>query len=212
MGLRAGLQALAGMAAGSATSAVKGRTIWDDRVDKQRSRTGHFGCELMWFRVQLVYILAEQHKPTQWEKVLFACEQPRDPAEYREDGTEYFSVWQTEEWKTFQARFKHQMTTFDQGALGHVKRKPTTIGHNVPHLHELHGMSGHGSETTDKWSAEPDLGKRLEQTGKCSACSPGLKAALVAALQRWLRSLIKEYLEIVENFVMEEIFYKRVHS
>ena len=81
------------------------------------------------------------------------------------------------------------MTTFDPGALGHSKRKPTTIGHHVPHLHELHGMSGNGNETIDKWSAEPDLEKRLELTGQWAAWAPGFKAALVAALQRWLRSL-----------------------
>ena len=143
----------------------------------------------LWFRMQLVYILAEQYKPRWWKKVLFACEQPRDPAEYRTDGTDYFSVWQTEEWKTFKERFKMQMTTFDQGALGHVKRKPTTIAHNVPHLHELHGMSGQGSETTDTWSGEPDLENRLEQTSQWAAWAPGFKAALIAALRRWLRSL-----------------------
>ena len=143
----------------------------------------------LWFRMQLVYILAEQYKPQWWKKVLFACEQPRDPDEYREDGTDYFSVWQTEEWKTFQQRFQLQMTTFDQGALGHAKRKPATIGHNIPHLHELHGMTGQGSETTDKWSAEQDLEKRLEQTSQWAAWAPGLKAALIAALQRWLRTL-----------------------
>ena len=145
----------------------------------------------LWFRMQLVYILVEQHKPQQWKKVLFAWEQPCDPAEYREDGTEYFSVWQTEEWKTFQKRFQLQMTTFDPDAIGHSKRKPTTIGHHAPHLHELHGMSGNGNgnETIDKWSAEPDPEKRLGLTGQRAAWAPGFKAALVAALQRWLRSL-----------------------
>ena len=80
--------------AGSATSAVKGRTVRDDNFDKQGGKAGHLGCELMVSHATGLYP-GGAIQASAMEKNLFACEQPRDPTEYREDGTENFSVWQT---------------------------------------------------------------------------------------------------------------------
>ena len=36
---------------------------------------------------------------------------------------------------------------FDQGSMGHARRKPTTILSNLPELHQLHGLRGDGRDS-----------------------------------------------------------------
>ena len=144
----------------------------------------------LWFRMALVYMVADKSRPTTWKRTLYAVEQPQDPSEYREDGIPYFSMWQTEEWKIFEKVFEMQRTSFDQGRLGHVRRKPTTLGHNFPQLHEaLHEMRGPGVEKVDKWSDEKDLEKKMAESRRWAAWAPGLKLMLKMALEEWCAAL-----------------------
>lgn len=99
-------------------------------------------------------------------------------------------MWQTEEWKIFVKVFEMQRTSFDQGRLGHVRRKPTTLGHNFPQLHEvLHEMRGPGVEKVDKWSDERDLEKKMAESRRWAAWAPGLKLMLKVALKEWCAAL-----------------------
>ena len=148
------------------------------------------GDAAMWFRMALVYMVADKSRPTTWKGTLYAVEQPQDPSEYREDGIPYFSMWQTEEWKIFEKVFEMQRTSFDQGRLGHVRRKPTTLGYNFPQLHEvLHEMRGPGVEKVDKWSDEKDLEKKMAESRRWAAWAPGLKLMLRVALKEWCAAL-----------------------
>ena len=62
---------------------------------------------------------------------------------------------------------------FNQGPLGHVSDKPTTVGTNLPDLRDLQGLKG---ETKGPWKGDS---KQL------AAWAPGLVDAIALALRKW---------------------------
>eukprot|EP00438_Fugacium_kawagutii_P021249 Skav207770 [mRNA] locus=scaffold2087:161475:163001:+ [translate_table: standard] len=64
------------------------------------------------------------------------------------------SMWRTDEWLSFEREFGMRRISFDQGCMGHLKRKPTTLGTNIPSLWELDGMRGNGAEGVDQHEEE----------------------------------------------------------
>ena len=97
---------------------------------------------VLWMRQLWLYALASAART---RGVLFLKEHPRDPEEYkdREDPVEYPSFFAWPEWKTFMEKFLIREVRLDLGALGHERRKPTTLGTNVRYLHRLEGLSDH---------------------------------------------------------------------
>ncbi|CAL1137062.1 unnamed protein product, partial [Cladocopium goreaui] len=74
---------------------------------------------ILWLRLMLMYILCEEVRPKEQAQSAFLCEQPQDPAEYRKkedvDEHQYFSMWRTQEWKSFQEAYNAKLISFDQG-------------------------------------------------------------------------------------------------
>ncbi|CAL1146551.1 unnamed protein product, partial [Cladocopium goreaui] len=74
---------------------------------------------ILWLRLMLMYILCEEVRPKEQAQTAFLCEQPQDPAEYRKkedvDEHQYFSMWRTQEWKSFQEAYNAKLISFDQG-------------------------------------------------------------------------------------------------
>ena len=147
----------------------------------------------MMFRMKLLYMTAEHHKPAWCNKVLFAMEQPQDPCEYRsqQDVNKYkfMSVWRTTAWKHFQEKYELVITSFEQGAYGHVKPKPTSFGHNITGFEQLHGAKtqrepGH----QDTWRHQ-SVPQRIAESATWSEWAPGVKAALLEGLRRNLSQL-----------------------
>ena len=142
----------------------------------------------MMFRMKLLYMTAEQYKPSWCSKVLFAMEQPQDPREYRsaEDVAkhDYMSVWRTKEWQRFQDRFNMMKTSFEQGAFGHKKPKPTTFGHNISGLEELDGAKSSPEVRHQTDWKDLSLQERIAESSTWSEWAVGLKAALVEGLRR----------------------------
>ena len=62
---------------------------------------------------------------------------------------------------------------FNQGPLGHVSDKPTTVGTNLPDLRDLQGLKG---ETKGPWKGDS---KQL------AMWAPGLVDAIALALRKW---------------------------
>ena len=117
---------------------------------------------VLMFRMKLLYMMAVQNKPSWCEQVLFAMEQPQDPKEYRSEEDilkhQYMSVWRTAAWRGFQHKYQLTMTSFEQGAYGHVKPKPTTFGHNIKGFELLHGGKA-PREKTLRWHGKTVLFK-----------------------------------------------------
>ena len=95
---------------------------------------------VLWMRQLWLFGLASQARS---RLVLFLKEHPRDPEEYKakEDTNEYPSFFAWPEWQEFRARFGLTEVRLDLGALGHSRRKPTTLGTNIPHLSNLEGLT-----------------------------------------------------------------------
>ena len=97
---------------------------------------------VLWMRQLWLYSLAAASRT---RKVLFLKEQPRDPQEYKgkDDPVEYPSFFAWPEWRTFIQKYDIKEVRLDFGALGHSRRKPTTLGTNIRHLLHLEGMTDH---------------------------------------------------------------------
>ena len=106
----------------------------------------HYGSELawndavLWMRQLWLYSLAAKARS---RPVLFLKENPRDPQEYKgsDDPVDYPSFFAWPEWKAFVEEFKIKEISLDFGALGHSRRKPTTLGTNIKYLHQLEGLA-----------------------------------------------------------------------
>ena len=145
---------------------------------------------VLFFRFLLLYVVAEDVRSSEDEITTFLCEQPQDPKEYRSahdvEKFKYMSMWRTSEWKVFAERFGIHMVSFEQGAMGHCKRKPTTIGTTLGAMLELDGMCSDRSieplssgDRTDK-----SLQQRCDESKTWSAWAPGLKASIVHCLKQ----------------------------
>ena len=121
---------------------------------------------------------------------LSALEQPEDPEEYlkaeEKEAHRYPSYWSWPEWKAFRDRWGMMEVSFDQGPMGHARRKPTRLGTNISKLAELQDIRGHGMGG-DTALAE-DLTERIKQSRDWSAWAPGLKLALATAIRETLNS------------------------
>ena len=119
----------------------------------------------------------------------FLMESPRDAADYMEEESvaqDFPSFWNFREVKDMAAWMKATYVHLDQGAVGHAKRKPTTLlVANMSDMEELQGISGEG---TGQETAK-SLHGRLLQSREWLAWAPGLVAAIQESLIRYLRKL-----------------------
>ena len=132
-----------------------------------------------------------QHRAAQARKArttLFAIEQPEDPEEYIRDDEKsvqrYVSYWCWPEWKAFRERWGMLEVSFDQGPMGHQRRKPTRLGTNIAKLAELQDIRGQG--VGGGAMLAEDLTERIRQSRDWSAWAPGLKMALATAIRSHL--------------------------
>eukprot|EP00438_Fugacium_kawagutii_P021192 Skav201589 [mRNA] locus=scaffold152:536907:541522:+ [translate_table: standard] len=147
----------------------------------------------LWLRVLLAYALCEDSRqdlrPTAPATAL-VLEQPEDPANYRSPGDvaqfQYMSMWRTQEWREFQDRFGIHLVSFDQGTMGHEVRKPTSLAVTVDELRQLDGMRGGPMKLPPKKRSAMTMQERCNHSKEWASWAPGLKAALVVALRRWI--------------------------
>lgn len=143
----------------------------------------------LWFRFLALYIMAEEVRHESEPQTDLVLEQPEDPARYRSQADveryEFMSVFRTREWAEFQWRYGLKLLHFDQGTMGHPKRKPTTLAVVNDALMSLDKMRGAPSD--ERRQAELYQAMTMEQrcrTSKTwSAWAPGLKEALAVAIK-----------------------------
>ena len=66
-------------------------------------------------------------------------------------------------WKSFAAKYGLRHTSFEQGAYGHVKPKPTTAAHNIDGLDELQGAQAPRTNVESK-RQEKTLEERMAES------------------------------------------------
>ena len=119
----------------------------------------------------------------------YLMESPRDPATYMESQAleeDMPSFWNFKEIQDVMVTMNAKLITMDQGPVGHVKRKPTSLMvANMPDMDELNGIAGDGIGQKSANS----LQERLSQSREWSTWAPGLVAAIQLSLKRYLQRL-----------------------
>ena len=153
------------------------------------------GDVTLMFRYLALYIVAEEVRELDAIPTQLLLEQPGDPARYRshqdvhENG--YFSFFRTQEWHDFAAKYGISLIHMDQHPMGHKKRKPTTVATNMEELFQLDGLRGEPDDevqTSEAFRAMT-LPQRIQESKTWSAWAPGLKEAIVEALNRHVQRL-----------------------
>ena len=138
-------------------------------------------------------MIAEEVRLPEDPKTDFILEQPRDPEEYRQHDEQhprrYMSMFRTAEWKSFQAAYQFYKVVFDQGPMGHERRKHTTLYTSMEMLMQLHGIHGGPVKQPQDLRDRP-LQERIEASKRWAAWVPGLKQAMMVAIQQRLTSWI----------------------
>eukprot|EP00435_Cladocopium_sp_Y103_P075515 s777_g59.t1 len=151
---------------------------------------------VLFFRYLSLYVVAEEVRLPQDPKTEFILEQPRDPEEYRSQENlqqrKYMSMFRTAEWKNFQATYQFYKVVFDQGPMGHERRKPTTLYTSMEMLMQLHGIHGDPAKPPENLRGRP-LQERVEASKKWAAWAPGLKQALMVAIRQRLQVMDLEW-------------------
>ena len=161
------------------------------------------GDSVLWFRMLALYMLCEDVRLPDEPQTALAIEQPEDPARYRPTEEvkvkKFMSVWRTKEWQSFEAHFKVRMIHFDQGPMGHIKKKPTSMAVVLRDIHALDGVrgppSGDPPDPQGQDRANMTLKERCEDSKGWAAWAPGLKVALVLAVQDHLNRRVTPSLE-----------------
>ena len=146
---------------------------------------------LIFLRTLALYVIAEEVRPHHEPQTGFGLEQPEDPANYRPEKevkeVGFMSMWRTPEWKGFASKFNIKLISFDQGPMGHSKRKPTSMGVALPQAQQLHELRGPPSDRSGDVQLgnydEMSLDDRCALSKSWAAWAPGLKAALVASVK-----------------------------
>ena len=150
------------------------------------------GDTVLLFRYLSLYVLAEDVRELGQPPTQFILEQPEDPARYRskEDVERhgYMSIFRTAEWQAFQEKYNIHMIHFDQGRMGHEKRKLTTLATMMETLLQLDGMRGGPQQPPPDLRGQP-LQQRLEASKRWASWAPGLKLALATAIEHHLQVL-----------------------
>ena len=135
---------------------------------------------VLWMRQLWLFSLAAKARK---KPVLFLKEQPRDPQEYKEenDPIQYPSFFAWPEWKIFIERFGIKEVRLDLGALGHPRRKPTTLGTNIRHVHHLDGMSDHRKQR-DGQATPSNLQDRMSMSRSWAAWPLDFKTKIVKGI------------------------------
>ena len=113
------------------------------------------GDTALFFKQMGLWLRAQECSEEKKGPVGFLLESPMDPMEYDPRAVELDvpSFWNFREVQDFCQDNMMGLVSFDQGAAGHPRRKPTTLATNLPGMGELHGMKGQGHQEMEGDSA-----------------------------------------------------------
>ena len=193
---------------------IRGRSLqtqWGFAGLLPSEREAIFTDGVLMFRMIWLYVIAEAVAAELGRpKPLFALEQPKDPeswVEPKEMGLErpaegFSSWWALQAIQDLATEYGFYFWHFDQGPLGHEKRKPTTIMSSIPPPPDvLVSGPGHGVPTVQP--AVPT--QRLPwPSAAWSAWAPQLKAIIkrevISTLDAWVSERCRA-LRDQENFL-----------
>ena len=150
---------------------------------------------LLWLRQYYLYHRSKRVRQAQGMKTIYLQEQPEDPEKYMGPeavATQRFpSLWATPEWEAMKAENSFEEYSFDQGPMGHSRRKPTTLGGNLRGLHQLHGIRGPGS-SREGYQENLTVEEKVQLSKTWASWAPGLEKAIAVALKNELDIQVKK--------------------
>ena len=157
----------------------------------------HGDTALVFKLIGLFDHMKEHAKPG--EPLGFLMEHPEDPLDYIDvkanpEAASYPSVWEWPEVQEFSQRHGLRQISFDQGATGHQRRKPTRLLTDLPGMEALHGLRHKGPVE----GLKEELGDRLRQSSSWAAWSPGLCAAIKEAIPQLRKMTMADWKAHVE--------------
>lgn len=145
----------------------------------------------------LAYALCEDARlelETMPQQTAFLLEQPEDPARYRSkvdvEKFNYMSMWRTKERRQFQAKYSIDLIHLDQGAVGHVVRKPTTLAIVLEELKQLNELRGAPASAQATRRDQMTMKEKCQQSKEWASWAPGMKKVISIALARWLQTAL----------------------
>ena len=123
---------------------------------------------------------------------MFVMESPEDPMNYlqEEEAEDIPSFWMFPEVEDMLQKDDFKIISFDQGCMGHRRRKPTSLLTNVIPLHQLDGLR---EEHRRKDPLPGDAQETMKESCHWSKWAPGLVAAIVAAGKMHLHQLDQQF-------------------
>ena len=131
----------------------------------------------------LILIGKARHKSSR-TSAMCLIEQPQDPETYWDETPEggYASLWATEEWDRTSAILGTSLFSFDQGPMGHSRRKPTTIATDTELIGWAVNLRGPGTGATDDGD---DRSKgEMSESQNWSEWAPGLVRAIKETMRK----------------------------
>ena len=139
------------------------------------------GDSILWLKNLWWIWLASKCRPPQERPFQALVEQPRDPAEWKEGGEECpsFTIW--DETRRVMEEVNLVKIDVQQGDLGHVTAKPTSLLTSIPELQYLQEYGQKAGGGKQAWPTT--LEERLAFSKDLAAWAPGLKQALAAVIR-----------------------------
>ena len=157
---------------------------WSDQSDSGRQemiKDTRLFCRMIWAHALAVAgrVASSNKQGMVSSEVAFLLEQPADPQDYMDPNDPVYhevpSFWATSLWELYSQEAGLMKVTFNQGAMGHVTSKPTSLGTNMVELCVLEGMR-----------EEHKLPAYNGPSNELAIWSPGMCWAISLVLRRWL--------------------------
>ena len=158
---------------------------WEGQSESEREemvKDTRLFCRMIWAHALAVagrVSHSREHQAVD-PQVAFLLEQPADPQEYMAESDPVFheapSFWATSLWQLCSQEAGLMKVSFNQGAMGHITPKATSLGTNLVELSVLQDMKEQGP-----------MPKYQGLSHALATWSPGMSWGIDLALKRWLQ-------------------------
>ena len=140
--------------------------------------------DIIILRVCMLVVIGKARHRRLRAPTMCLIEQPQDPETYWDDTPEggYASLWATEEWDRTSAILGTKLFSFDQGPMGHSRKKPTTIATDAELIGWAVNLRGPGTGATNDGN---DRSKgEMSESQNWSEWAPGLVRAIKETMRK----------------------------
>ena len=140
--------------------------------------------DIIILRVCMLVVIGKARHRRLRAPTMCLIEQPQDPETYWDDTPEggYASLWATEEWDRTSAILGTKLFSFDQGPMGHSRKKPTTIATDAELIGWAVNLRGPGTGAAND-SSDRSKGE-MSESQNWAEWAPGLLRAIKETMRK----------------------------